>query len=61
MEEETCVLEVRKTFIRKEEKSVQKIIFEKKEDGHWEYLAPNAQSHTVEELELILAELKKLS
>lgn len=61
MQEQTKVIEVQKVFTREttEEKS-ERIIFEMK-DGVWVYHAPNAQDHTIEQLELILSELKKLT
>jgi hypothetical protein len=62
MKEITRVLEVRKSFSRKgiDDKIEQTIIFEKKDDV-WVYHAPNAQNHTIAQLETILEELKKMS
>ena len=45
-------------IVREEDKQV--IAFIKKED-RWIYHAPNAQEHTVEQLEIIVTKLKELN
>lgn len=58
MKELKRTFEVRRTVLR--EIDSEKIIFEKYED-QWIYHAPNAQNHTVEQLEIILSKLKELN
>lgn len=61
MNETKRVYEVSKIFERAtSDESKERIVFEKTETG-WVYHAPNAQNHTIEQLEEILSELKKLS
>lgn len=57
-EKETKVFQVRHNITREEDG--ERIIFEKYEDG-WRYHAPVGQDHTVEQIEIILAQLKKLN
>jgi len=51
------VYQVKETVIRKDEGRIQTMIFDFK-DGEWVYYTPNAQTHTVEQLERILEKLK---
>lgn len=61
---ETMAIKETKVFqikhVIKREEDGEKIIFNKEDNG-WVYHAPNAQNHTVEQLEIITIKLKKLN
>jgi len=60
MEEETRVFEVKKIVTRKVEEKTDRIIFEKEGD-EWVYKAPNAQTHTEQQLSDILEKIVELN
>ena len=61
MESRIKVFEVSEEVWRKVNDEIERIIFEKKNDGTWIYHAPNAQDHTEKQLEVILKKLKELN
>ncbi len=55
------VFEVKQIHTRTEETVENTIILQLNEAGEWVYLAPNAQTHTIEQLEVIIDKLKFLN
>lgn len=60
MKNKTICIKIKEVVIREEDKET--LIFDYNEkDNSWVYHAPNAQNHTIEQVEKILAKLKELN